>query len=1151
MSLSFPPTPVPGSPTLPQALDAIDQAGTPSERVRAAADMFAAYGFGKVVITLRDASLNPTVAVTVRSGDMPQSASNDLQPMPGAVWRRRLSMLERFRDDDMYLLDGSDEWVAREFFATDPMQRNGAEHWLDTDLLIGLMRGADQELLGIVKLAAARDGQRPHESVRRDIGLVVRHLAARVAHDQLRAVAQQRADRLQRLQEAGAALARSLDEHEIMRELARHALRVTRGDGVTIAIPDLDNDTLTTALRYVRGVERPRAPVRLGDGVIAEVARTGRPVRIGDREADRARERDGLALSLSMYDVVGDASTASSVLAVPLRSGIQLVAVLVVFASFRDMFDAEDEDALATLGSQAAIAIANARRYAVSESERRQTEALADVARAVSESLRLGEVLRLILRHSVALLGAEGACVALRQDDYLNIVAAVGAADVLAGVHLPMATSLIGHSVATSERIISNDFPNDPHGSKAVRRLASIERTVIVPLITGRGIIGALSVINRDLPFGDADARVLQRLADHVAVAIVNARLFEEIERATREWKVAFDSIASGVVVLDEAQRVRRCNARSAELCGNTIATLLGQHFGQALLGTAEAREGRVIDSLIQFSLEADAPVRQLVTDEVRGRVFEMLAAPHPDGGCVLTFDDVTSQRAESTALARSEERYERLVESASDAIFTVDSAGRFTSVNQALLDALGLSRDAVIGATCTTFLDANDVPAIEEMIRRAFAGNRERLELRVRLPNGVVRVAMLRTTPIAEDGEIVGMLGIMRDITKEEIRRESGAQLERLAAVGQTLAGVANELNNPLASLVALAELESKTMSADAGHRDMIAQIRNEAQRASRIVAQVLDTTHAFQSPDSTSVDLNRVVRGAVELRSFDARAKGIRVDLDLAPTLPRISADAAQMQQVFTNLLRNAEEAIEQWSGERTIRVRTRETDGQVIAEVSDTGAGIDTDLLARAFEPRFTSEGDDAARGLGLAVTHAMLEVHNGTLRVASKAGEGATFTVALPVPTVAVSDPHAAAVARPTRAPRTARLLLVEDEKTLRETIGRYLSFEGYGIDVADGGRDALSLLESNRYDLILLDLRMHDMTGDEVYRAVLAKDPSQAARVLFITGDLQREEAAYFIKSTGRPAMAKPFLLTELESRIVDLLAESPGEFPAA
>lgn len=907
------------APTLADVLDAIDLADSPATRVQAAADALAAMGFGRVVISLRDASLNVTLSVSAGSADPTAIAGYAMQSLPGAVWRRRFTQLERFRVGELFLLDGSDPWVAREFFAAEPSPRGDGRTWLPTDLMIAPLYGAEHDLLGIVKLAAPCDGRRATESKRRDVASLVRHLAARLAYDSLQGLARRRSERLQRLQEAGAAMARSLDEHEIMRELARQATRATRAEGVTIGLPDLGQDLLATALRMVRGVERQRGVVRLGDGIVAEVARTGRPVRVGDRDADRAREKAGLAPYLSTYDVMGDSGPAASMLAVPLLAGIHLLGVLVVHAASTEVFSADDEEMLATMGSQAATAVANARRYAESERERRQTEALADVARAVGESLRLGEVLRLILRHSVSLLGAEGACVALRQDDYLHIVAAVGGADVLAGVHLPVASSLLGKAVTENQLFVSNDFRNDPRSSRAVQRLASIHRTAIAPLMTARGTIGAISVINREQPFTNDDARVLQRLADHVAVAIVNARLFEEVERATREWKVAFDAIASGLVVLDDAFLVRRCNARAAELCGTVIADLLGKPFGPSLLGS-HASDVASLAALVQRSLADEVPQREIVRSESGERLYEFLVAPHPAGGCVVTFDDVTSlhrlterhrsvlemvtdaivitgldgrisfanvashtlfrtgalvgqpvaslmaaesldevmgreratregmqqryqcdvvcadgarrrvtistaplfevglvtgtvaclrditdQRADDIAAARSMPPDECVLESASDAIFTLDTTGRFTSVNQALLTATAQTRETLIGQRCAALFDPRDHGCAQHLLERTLAGECLRQQLRYTVVEGTPRVGALTTSPIVEAGVVVGVLAIMCDVTDAELQREANQQRERLAAAGHVLHGMAGALNHTLTNLLAL----------------------------------------------------------------------------------------------------------------------------------------------------------------------------------------------------------------------------------------------------------------------------------------------------------------------------------------------------------
>lgn len=1261
MSPTLPPPSSLSALSLTESLDAIDRAESTAARVRVTAELLHGMGFDRVVISLRDASLNP---ISVVRAGLPETASVTglaLKPLPGAVWRRRLSHLERFRVGDLHLLDGSDAWVSREFFGSEPQPAGDGHTWLSTDLIVALLRGADGELLGIVKLAGPRDGRRPSEVRRRDISAITRHLAARVAYDALRALAEQRHERLLRLQEAGASLTRSLDEHEIMRELTRQVQLAVRADGVAVLIPDLDADILTTGLRIVRGVERARGPVRLGEGIVAEVARTGRPVRVGDRDADRARERAGLIPPLSMYDVVGESGAATSVLAVPVRVGIRLLGVLAVHSTNADVYTAEDEEVLATMASQAATAIANARRYAESERERRTTEALADVARAVGESLRLGEVLRLILRHTVSLLGVEGACVALRNGEYLHIVASIGSADVLSGVHLPVTGSVIGRSVVSNELIVQNEGSTETSLHRMVQHLAPIQRMVIAPLITGRGTIGSIAVMNRERPFDQEDGKVLQRLADQVAVAIVNARLFEEVEKATREWKVAFDSTASGIVVLEESLTVSRCNSRAAELCGTTIPALLGRRFRDALVGSSETLDANAVDRFISRALAEGVPTRELVRDDATGRLFSLLAAPHPDGGCVITFDDVTDshrlaerhrkvldtvsdaivitdldsritfanpashmlfrrpnlegeavsnltpadwiesvqsferlaregegqqyecevlradgerrlvrvssaplfelgqvtgtvaclhditeRRAESRARERSESLNMRLVEAATDAICTCDLNGLFTSVNAGFLNEAGVQREDVIGQHFAAMVHPADRPTALAMVADTLAGQRRRLQMRFMGANGP-RMGMITTAPIHENGEVVGALGIIRDVTNDEIARETNAQQARMAAVGQSLSRVANELNNPLASLLAVAELQASSPTMLPQDRRAIEQICEQARRASRIVSQLLDTTG--EAPQTAGerqiVDVNALIRRAIDLHGYGLREHGIVVDFIAAPELPPISGDTIQLQQAVSNLLVNAEEALIGHDGERRIRVLTRAGEKSVEVQVSDSGPGITSHHLSRIFEPMFTTRSEQGNRGLGLTISHAIVRDHGGSLEVHSQPGDGAAFTMSFPVTAaVAAPAPTDGSATAGDEATSTRSLLLIEDEVTLRSAIGRFLRNTGYTVDVAEGGSEALDLLADRSYDLILLDLRMKGLTGEQVFEMIESRDPDQARRVVFMTGDLHSATASRFIRMTGRPVLAKPFTLLELETRVAQLIQES-------
>ena len=891
MSETMFPVAAPPAVELASALDAIDRAGSPAARLRLAAELLHVWGFGRVMLVLRDTALAPLQIAVAGSRDA-DSAPDALQALPGVIWRQRVPLLAAFAREAWFLLPGTDAWVAREFWASAPIANTHDGAWGPLDLIVSLIRGADGEILGTAMLSDSDAQLRPDRDRALEVSVLIRHLGGRVSHDALQMLAQRRAERLQRLQEAGASLARSLDEREILRELARQVARATEPDGVVVVSPDLSDGTCRTLVRFVAGIERPSVPMRpLGDGVFATVARNGRPVRSPSDERPSARPDVEPWSPLAAFDVMGETITElgppGSVLAVPIMSGIRLLGVLAVHAGPTGRFSAEDEEVVATMASQAATALANARRYAESERERRQTEALADIARAVGESLRPGEVLQLILRHAVALLQAQGACIALRQGEWLHIVAGTGAADLLAGVHVPLDGSLLGRVARDGGQVLSNDLAGEDGAYQPLQRIAPIHNTVIAPLATARGIIGAIAVINRDTPFTDDDARILQRLGDQVSVAIVNARLFAAVERATREWKVAFDAVATGLAVLDESRRIVRCNTRLVELCGRKgIAELLGAPFNSALLGDSVISAE---DDVIARASREGVVVRGEVRHARRGLVYTMTASPHPDGGTMVTVDDITDgqrigeryRRVVETALdaivvtdterriafanpaaialldrgrdlvgvavrdvvapeserdvahhealallgepqryecmigrrdgthrrvavstaplhelgsitgtvaclrdvtdvrvgasapEETEARYTRLVEDATDAIFTIDLSGRFTSVNHSLEEASGISRVHLVGKRCTGIIDPRDREVGDDSIRRTLAGERLHIRVRYPSPDGRIKIGSLTSSPMLEDGTIVGALGIMRYERDEDVGEE------------------------------------------------------------------------------------------------------------------------------------------------------------------------------------------------------------------------------------------------------------------------------------------------------------------------------------------------------------------------------------------
>lgn len=438
---------------------------------------------------------------------------------------------------------------------------------------------------------------------------------------------ERRAVELLQLQQVVTALLRSLDEDTILDELSRGTLRVMGGTGAIVALREPPSPTLETRRHVGPEGNRPLIPLGPDEGALAGSLLGGTP---------RLYTRDDASDAVAIDATLGAAMGVEALLVVPMVQGHTLHGVILAYAGERHAFDADSQEFLQTVAIVGSTALRNARLYAESEQERRQSDAMAEVARAAGESLRVAEVQRLIMRHAMALLRTDGASVLVRDGDFLLVEAAVGIAQVLAGVVVPVHGSLTGRVVTSGEPCISNEVGSEPDAYRRNLALVPVARTVIVPLRTARGTIGALSVYNRDDAFSASDARILQRLADQVAVAIVNSRLFTDLQEATREWSATFDALDVGVVVVNDEGRVLRGNLRARQLVGTPSPVgLLGRPFYAALLGDA----GATLDpDPVKEAIEAGANGRAQLRG-ADGRLFDVAAVPHQDGGAVVTFD--------------------------------------------------------------------------------------------------------------------------------------------------------------------------------------------------------------------------------------------------------------------------------------------------------------------------------------------------------------------------------------------------------------------------------------------------------------------------------------------------------------------------------
>ncbi len=626
-----------------------------------------------------------------------------------------------------------------------------------------------------------------------------------------------------------------------------------------------------------------------------------------------------------------------------------------------------------------------------------------------------------------------------------------------------------------------------------------------------------------------------------------------ELREARETLHDAVESLSEGLALYDADDRLVTCNQRyrdfnfmSADLLKPGV-TWVDFIRGGAERGQYVGAEGR-IDEWLE---ERKQLRRQFCTDlefqQTDGRWFQFSNQPTRQGGIVVTRTDITNRKEMERALRDSESLVRSILEAAPVPVaMTRAEDGLVIYESPASSAVFGrLQQSGEPSYISDLYVNPEDRRRYLRLLREK--GTVEGFEVLLRGVDGRHIWVSLTASLIEYQGEEM-IVASAHDLTERHAveaqmarQREALYQSEKLSALGSLLAGVAHELNNPLSVVVGHALLLKETAT-DPRIVERAGKIGNAADRCSRIVKSFLAMARQ-RPPEHHAVDLRDIIQATLDVTGYSLRTDNIELKLEIGPEVPPVWADSDQLNQVVSNIIVNAQQAMAEVSGERVLTIKAAHdaANGEVVLTLADTGPGIPEEILSRIFEPFFTTKDIGEGTGIGLAVSHRIVEAHDGRIRVDSTLGAGTVFTVALPASTTATEAPaerELEGIVGP-----AASILVIDDEPEVAQMLGDILAPQGHQVVTAESGEKALNLIEGQRFDVILSDVRMPELDGPSLYAALERRDANLLRRTAFISGDTLSPSARIFLQRVQRPFIEKPFTLEEVRALVGQILTE--------
>lgn len=611
---------------------------------------------------------------------------------------------------------------------------------------------------------------------------------------------------------------------------------------------------------------------------------------------------------------------------------------------------------------------------------------------------------------------------------------------------------------------------------------------------------------------------------------------------ADRMWEATIDTLPDAVYIFGPDKRLKKINRAGESLEQAARSFLAGRRCCDMLWGLEDT--GCMVDRAISSGAEVEVEIpsgnkaqRPLLVRVIPQNKDQQEASAT---GCIVIARDISELRQAEEEGSKNRAFLASLADLAPDEIYTLDTERRFTWMNQRAEVDSGLTRSVLLGQDFTMVVAAESKDEAVAAVQCTLGGEEKQFEVRTICTDGRVRCMDAHTSPLWHDGSITGVMVFMSDITERKLAQARAARSDKLRALGELAAGVAHNLNNSLTVIQGRAQLLlMRSSTADEGNKKSLGVITQAVGDCSQTLRRLLDFSRRESTRHPAPVDLSELISSSVEIARPKWQAEStnrtgtIEVRIE-APAPAFTLGDSAELREVVLNMIFNAVDAMPEGG---TIEAGTRVEGKTARFSIADTGAGMPAEVMARIFEPFYTTKGERGT-GLGLSASHGIIENHGGDINVTSEAGKGTRFEVILPLHES--SSPAVAVPLTQNNGTKSARVLVVEDEEKVRVLLNDAFRAEGHDVVEATTGAEAIKHLDSREFDLMVCDLGLPELSGLHVARWV--KEFRPELPVIIATGYAEMIAEEDYKRARIDDVIRKPYALADVLQRAHAILA---------